>query len=108
MVSSARYELEKKRLVKIRKPCQLPLESDIEKIHQHILKRMGELLCVFELWTAHSFVELRNLVLTRLTLLNGRRGGETSRLLVKDWLEAESDNWIDQQRLQSLMKLTNY
>ncbi|XP_057311957.1 uncharacterized protein LOC130649644 isoform X1 [Hydractinia symbiolongicarpus] len=102
MVSSARYELEKKRLVKIRKPCQLPLESDIEKIHQHILKRMGELLCVFELWTAHSFVELRNLVLTRLTLLNGRRGGETSRLLVKDWLEAESDNWIDQQRLQSL------
>ena len=63
---------------------------------------MNEVLDEFELWTAASFVELRNNALTRLTLMNGRRGGEVGRLLISEWKEAESDNWLDPQRLNHL------
>ena len=40
--------------------------------------------------------------MTRLTLLNARRGGEVGRLQINDWIEAEQDGWIDKQRLESL------
>ena len=102
IVSCARYELEKTRLIKPRKPSKLPLEKDINKLHSHILSRMKVLCDEFTLWTPSCYIELRNIVLTRLTVLNGRRGGEAARLQLSDWKEAEGDNWIDKQRLECL------
>ena len=102
ILACARYEVEKKSLLKARRPCRLPLEKDIEKIHSSTLQVMDELTDNFEFWTAHSFIRLRNVVLTRLTLLNGRRGGEIGRLLIREWREAENNVWIDKQRLNDL------
>ena len=102
ILSSARYQLEKQRLLKTRKPCQLPMEQDLCDIHRHVIDRIQNLVSEYQFWTSHSFVELCNIVCTRLTLLNARRGGETSRLEINVWKEAENDGWIDQQRLNNL------
>ena len=40
IVSSARYLLEKTRLLKTRKPCKLPLEKDIKLLHTYLLYRL--------------------------------------------------------------------
>ena len=102
LVSGARYQLEKNSLIKRRKPCNLPLEKDVKALSEHTVKRMKEMCSDFYFWTSHSFVELRNIICTRLTLINGRRGGETGRLLLSEWREAERDGWIDAQRFDSL------
>lgn len=102
IVSSARYDLEKKKLKKKRRPCQLPLEEDMKVIRNFIAGRLEELCCSFEYWTSQAFIELRNLVMTRLTLLNGRRGGEVGRLLLDEWKDGENNGWIDQQHLKKL------
>ena len=78
------------------------MEKEIQAIHSYVIKRMTELVAEFEFWTSHSFVELRNNVLTRLTLLNGRRGGEVARLQIQDWKVGENNTWIDNQRLENL------
>ena len=51
---AARYIMEKARLVTTRKPSCLPLEEDIKAVRDYTLKRMKELLGVFELWTNHT------------------------------------------------------
>ena len=40
IVLSARYLLEKTRLLKTRKPCKLPLEKNIKLLHTYLLKRL--------------------------------------------------------------------
>ena len=67
------------------------MEQDLRDIHRHVIDRIQNLVSEYQFWTSHSFVELCNIVCTRLTLLNARRGGETSRLEI--WKEAENDGW---------------
>lgn len=38
---------------------------------------------------------LRDLVVSRLTLFNARRGGEPSRLLLEEWNDALNDVWYN-------------
>lgn len=103
IASSARYHLEQTKLLKTRKPCQLPLEEDMKILHNHINDRMRQLCDDFEFeYPPAQFRELRNVTMTRLTLLNGRRGGETARFLIRQWQEAQSDGWIDAQRIKQL------
>ncbi len=101
-LTNAQYVLESARLNKARKPCQLPLEEDVKKLYHYIVKRIEEIANEFTLWTASTFIELRNITMVRLTLLNARRGGEVGRLLISEWEEAEKDGWIDHQRLQNV------
>ena len=63
---------------------------------------MNDLCDDFNFDDSHSYVELRDVACTRLTLLNGRRGGDPDRFLMSDWKDAESDAWIDTQRLKTL------
>ena len=78
------------------------MEKDIQAKHSYVIKRMTELVAEFDFWTSHSFVELRNNVLTRLTLLNGRRRSEVARLQIQDWKAGENNTWIENQRLENL------
>lgn len=72
-------------------------------IHSHIKKRISELCSdEFTFWSAGVFIELRNITMSRLTLWNGRRGGETGRLNIDEWQEGFSDGWLDKQRLEKL------
>lgn len=80
------------RLVKTCKPQQLPLENDITIIQRHTLKRMQELSGNSVFVAPSNFLELWYVLVTRLTLLNARRGGETCQMTINDWHEAESDS----------------
>ena len=53
-------------------------------------------------WDKHRFVELRDCVVSRLTLFNARRGGEPSRLFIKCWEDAKEGAWLDKQQLTTL------
>ena len=88
LLSNALYNLEKAKLKNTRKSAQLPLEEDIKGIYLYIQQAMETLCSEYHYWSASSFVELRNLVMSRLTLLNARRGGEVGRLQIEDWKEA--------------------
>ena len=40
--------------------------------------------------------------MTRLTLLNARRGGEVGRLFISEWEEAENNGWIHKEILSEM------
>lgn len=69
------YALNKNKNVKLRKPSVLPLEEDVKKFRNHVLKRMKD-LCKdpFHMFDSSSYVELRDCACARLTLINARRG----------------------------------
>jgi len=56
----------------------------------------------FGVWDSVHFAELRDLVVSRLTLFNARRGGEPARLLVSEWKDGENRVWFDHNRTDKL------
>ncbi|XP_065652453.1 uncharacterized protein LOC136079814 [Hydra vulgaris] len=97
------YQLNKNKNIKLRKPSELPDDDDIFVFRSHILKRMKELTAeFFEFFDTSSYVKLRDCACARLTMLNGRRGGEPARLLINEFNQAVNDSWIDKQRLSNL------
>jgi len=85
----ATYKLNRNSQEKLRRPAELPSEADIEKIKQYTVDRVSTLLNdEFLLWDAHTFTELCDLAVSRLTLFNARRGGEPARLRISEWLDA--------------------
>ena len=99
----ASYHINRSRQVKLRKPDQLPVEEDVRKLRSSIMDSI-ERICndPFCLMDQHSYVELRNAICVRLTLFNGRRGGEPARLLIEECNDAVNDKWIDKQRTELL------
>lgn len=102
LLNKALYNLEKTKQKKSRKPCQFPKEEDINSLFKYIKTKLKLLCSSFTFYSTSIFIEIRNLAMTRLTLLNARRGGETGRLLIEEWREAEEGSWIDKQRLKNL------
>ncbi|XP_070203471.1 uncharacterized protein [Littorina saxatilis] len=91
----------------LRKPQEMPLEQDVKTFRDYVVQRtksiMEDLFCPtagimedpYKLWDMHAFIELRNLIVARLTLFNARRGGEPARLLLSEWKDALKGVWID-------------
>ena len=99
----ATYILNRKRQENLRRPEQLPKEPDVEKLKQYTVQRISELVSdEYLIWDAHLFVELRDLLVSRLTLFNARRGGEPARLLITEWSDAENNSWIGESQLESM------
>ena len=104
LFGDATYDLNQRRNVKSKKPAQLPIEGDIKMIRCHVIDIMRKYQAdVFHMWDIHSFVELRDCACTRLTLFNGRRGGEPARLLLREWVEADEGAWLDEQRMDDML-----
>ena len=98
----ASYNLNNRRNKKLKKPANLPIESDITLLRNFTIESINRLVNdKFIMWDLHSFVLLRNCTCTRLTLFNARRGGEPARLLLSDWKEADEGAWVDNQRIES-------
>lgn len=84
----------------MRLPEALPKETDIKLLGDHKVRRITEIVNhELELRDVHRLVELRDLVVCRLTLFNARSGGEPSRILLTEWKDAESNAWLDKQQL---------
>lgn len=105
LFGDATYELNQRRNINSKKPAQLPLENDLELIRNHTIEVIKKYASdPFHIWDVHSFKELRDATCTRLTLYNGRRGGEPARLSIREWKEAESGSWVDKQRVNTESK----
>ena len=52
--------------------------------------------------TSNQFNRLRAILVTRITLFNGRRGGEFAKLTLGDWQNAVDNTWFDKQRTEKL------
>ena len=88
----------------LRKPGDMPLEKDLIKFRSYIIERTSKLASDnFQKWDRHNFIEMRNLLVSRLTLFNARRGGEPARMKLSEWKDAESNAWIDNQRVDCMM-----
>jgi len=96
LFGDALYKINKRRQTKLRRPENLPQEEDCQKLRDYTLKRMSELTAdEYRVWSSTDYCELRDLVLSRLTLFNARRGGEPARLTMAEWQEAVADSWLD-------------
>ncbi|KAK3700099.1 hypothetical protein RRG08_014107 [Elysia crispata] len=87
----------------LRKPQAMPVEEDVSKLRAFILNEMQK-LSDDELmkWDHHDFVKMRNLIVSRLTMFNARRGGEPARLTLQEWEEAANNSWVDPQLVQTV------
>ena len=99
----AQYLLNKGRQIKLRKPDTLPQETDVQMVRTYTIQTVQNLLNDEYLhWTAHEFIQLRDLVACRLTLFNARRGGEPSRLHLRELHEADAEAWIEKRHMHQL------
>ncbi|RUS91909.1 hypothetical protein EGW08_000311 [Elysia chlorotica] len=81
----------------------MPVEEDVHKLRNFILEEMEKLATdQYKKWDAHDFIKMRNLIVSRLTMFNARRGGEPARLTLEEWKEAAGDAWIDPQMVQTI------
>ncbi|XP_061193714.1 uncharacterized protein LOC133201942 [Saccostrea echinata] len=99
--ASAEESVVKKRQSDLRRPVRLPSEKEIEQLRdctKDIIERLSA--DMFETLDYTKFSQLRDAVVCRLTLFNARRGGEPSRMTIKDWEDALQDVWIDQEKVE--------
>ena len=95
--NDAEVQIEPKRETTLRRPSELPMESEVKQLKDYILSRIDAMVNDQYLsWSLTEYVELRSLIVSRLTLFNGRRGGEPARLLLREWFDAEKDTWFSQ------------
>ena len=72
----ATYMLNKNGLM-LRKPSSLPVEKDVTLLRNYVAKDMKDIVAdKLSYFDFHKYVELRDAACTKLTLLNGRRGGK--------------------------------
>ncbi|RXG56837.1 hypothetical protein Avbf_15881 [Armadillidium vulgare] len=79
----------------IKKPTNLPREEDMRKVRLFLLNGIKKFSSEDE-FDPRNFTILRRLLVTRITFLNARRGGEPCRLLISQWEEAKQDQWLNQ------------
>lgn len=84
MFGDAKYLINKARQENLRLPARMPSEDDLKQLRNYTISRIAQLRRTPDM-TRTEFVELRNLLCSRLTLFNARRGGEPSRLMVDHW-----------------------
>ena len=101
LANRARYVIHRRKQEQLRQPAELPSEEDVKLVRNYIAGRM-QILLDEDTWCEKRYNELRTLLLTRLTLWNGRRGNEPARLTLDDWKRLVGDVWIDQQRKEHL------
>ena len=101
--NSALFRIDKRRQEKLRKPGELPLETDLQKLNDFCMKTMNEIATdQFALCGIDEFRKLRACIVTRLTVFNSRRGGEPARLELSEWNAADNGEWIDPQLAQTV------
>lgn len=99
--SQAEYNLKEKRQRENRKPGGLPDEKNLQTLRTYLIEETKKTVECVESQsgsiTASQFVHLRKLALTRVTLVNGRRGSEVARMLLQDF--KDKDSWISKKDL---------
>ena len=90
--SRAEYQMKETRQWQNRKPTSLPIEEHLEKLRSYLRNEIKAAINRKSTITKRRYVHLRKVIITRLTLLNGRRGSEASRILLKDFAKGPQSN----------------
>lgn len=93
LFNSALYNIRQKRNKATRKPGNLPEENVIEELNSYLKGVTATDYIVYKL-PSTIFIEVRDAACARLTIYNGRRGGEPARLYIYQWKEAVDGIWI--------------
>ena len=91
--NGALYQLKQKRNKTTRKPASLPDDGFVNELKIYFTNVTSKKNFIFKS-PADVFVTLRDATCARLTIFNGRRGGEPARLFVYQWQEALDGTWI--------------
>jgi integrase len=102
IINPAVYEIQIENQERLRQPKRLPLEADIKKIFSYIETEMKQLDVDGIVWDEPKFNHLRGLLIARLTMYNGRRGGEVAKMTLDHWKKAKCETWINQQKKPQL------
>jgi hypothetical protein len=100
ILGDAEYKINRKRQTTLRRPENLPKESDCRLLRDYTVHRVSTLTDEYTVWTRTEFVQLRDLIVSRLTLFNARRGGEPARLTLEEWSDAENNVWLKKKNLE--------
>ena len=87
------YTIKQKRNKSTRKPANLPDQEIIEALNKYLKETTASQRLSFEHPKA-IFIEVRDAACARLTIYNGRRGGEPARLFIYQWKEALNGDWL--------------
>ena len=90
----ARTIIKERREKFLRKPENMPTQDEVGRVHAYIDEKIARLTDSYAFWSSSDFLLLRDLLITQITIFNGRRGGEPARLLIHQWEEAHNDEWL--------------
>lgn len=80
----------------------LRLPSTCPDIHTYICSTLSS-FTHYDAFTKSTFIIMRNIICTRLTLFNGRRGGEHARLRMSQWLDR--GRWLNKADVEKIPEL---
>ena len=80
-------------------PEEQPEESELKKLNLFISTEIAETTARFNV---EKYTWLRSLIVCRLTLYNGRRGDEPSRLLKTQWQDAMDNVWLPSEMVEQV------
>lgn len=101
ITGEAVYQNDMRRQEHLRKPKQLPIEEDMDRLKAHCLSVFDEYSDPYRLMCTSDFITLRAAACTRLTVFNARRGGEPADLELRHLEEAMRGEWINPQEATS-------
>ncbi|XP_063419444.1 uncharacterized protein LOC134702479, partial [Mytilus trossulus] len=90
----AEYNCIKNRQENLRRPQYLPLDDDVRKLRNYTLTEIAQMDDPYKILDMNEYPRLRDLVVARITLFNAKRGGEPSRLTIKEWDDAKDGVWL--------------
>ncbi|XP_057317070.1 uncharacterized protein LOC130661123 [Hydractinia symbiolongicarpus] len=105
----ALYKIKQKRNKITQKPGNLPTNETVEQRTTYLRNLTSKEKLAYEL-PAEIYVDVRDAVCARLTMYNGRRGGEPARLFIYQWKEAIDGTWLcseTREQYQSAIKSGN-
>jgi hypothetical protein len=104
LFSSAQFRSISRRNDDLRLPENFLNGNDVETLINHTSDSIIQELDSIDgtVVDKKTYIRLRNLAVTCLTLENGRRGDEPSRLLIQQWRDGKAGRWIDSTEAESL------
>ena len=93
LFNGALYQLKQKRNKTTRKPANLPEPEIVNELNNYLKSSTLKKNFEFQL-PCTVFNEVRDATCARLTIFNGRRGGEPARMFIYQWEEALNGVWL--------------
>lgn len=92
-----------RRQADLRAPVKLTPKEDITKLRNYNRKVIEDMASYpYSVRSPNSFCLLRDALVYRLTLYNGRRIGEASRMTPAEFNDTIDDKWVDERIVQNL------